>query len=78
MNASTLDQVWTTSGNEKQLQVRFNDWNHQIKYFTIHGESTDGKRLVGVLDSGEKISFSKESRGWSLYYHEAEFTAKAV
>ncbi len=43
------------------------DWNHEIKFFTISGMSTDGKRFVGTLDTGERISFPKRSRGWELY-----------
>lgn len=78
MNWLTLEQVWKAQGKKSKVKVRFNDWSHQIKYFTIQGESSDGKRLVGVLDNGEKISYSKRSKGWSLYYKEAENTAKAV
>lgn len=78
MNWHTLERVWRASGRKNNLRVRFNDWTHQIKYFTIVGESSDGKRFVGMLDSGEKMSFSKKSRGWSLYYPESEFQAHAV
>lgn len=78
MNWQSLEKVWVTAGRKTQIKVRFNDWTHQIKYFTIHGESSDGKRFIGILDSGEKMSFSKRSRGWSLYYPEAEFQAHAV
>lgn len=73
MKWMSLDKVWRLSGNKEKLKVRFCDWTHQIKYFTIHGESTDGKRLNGILDSGEKISFPKKSRGWSMYQTEDEF-----
>lgn len=62
----SLEKVWKLSG-QKKCNVRFMDWAHQIKYFTIMGESTDGRRFVGTLDSGEKISYSKRSRGWELY-----------
>jgi hypothetical protein len=78
MNWITLEKVWRQSGFKLDLKVRFNDWTHQIKYFKIMGESSDGKRLVGELDSGEKMSFFKKSRGWSLYYPESEFQAHAV
>lgn len=76
-NAS-LERVWRQAGRKDQVKVRFNDWTYEIKYFTIMGESSDGKRFVGVLDSGEKMSFSKKSRGWSLYYPESEYQAHAV
>src|SRR5690606_32708777 len=55
------------AGRKKNCKVRFCDWDQHIKYFTIMGESTDGKRFVGTLDSGEKISFSKRSQGWEVY-----------
>ena len=77
MNWMSIDKVWKTAGR-KNIKVRFNDWTHQIKYFTILGESSDGKRFVGTLDSGEKMSFNKKSRGWSLYYSESEHQAHAV
>lgn len=78
MNWHSIERVWKTQGSKAQVKVRFNDWTHHIKYFTIHGESTDGRRLIGTLDSGEKMSFSKRSRGWSLYYPESEHQAHAV
>ena len=78
MDWFSLEKVWIQAGRKNEVKVRFNDWSHQIKYFTIVGESSDGKRFVGTLDSGEKMSFSKKSRGWSLYFSEDEFSAKAV
>ena len=63
----SLQRLWVKSGRQDNLKVRFNDWSHQIKYFVIKGESSDGKRFVGTLDNGEKISFSKKSRGWKFY-----------
>ncbi len=74
----SLERVWKTAGRQLQIKVRFNDWSHTIKYFIIHGESNDGKRFNGTLDSGEKISFSKKSRGWDMYHPEMELAAKAV
>ena len=68
----SLDKVWRSAGR-KQVKVRFNDWTHQIKYFVIVGESSDGKRFIGTLDTGEKMRFSKKSRGWSLYQSEDEY-----
>jgi hypothetical protein len=67
MNWMTLEHLWRAAGSTDQLKVRFNDWNFQIKYFVIKGESSDGKRFVGVLDNGEKMSYSKKSKGWHLY-----------
>lgn len=78
MQTRTIDQLWRLSAQKNGLKVRFNDWSYAIKYFTITGESTDGKRLVGKLDNGEAISYSKRSRGWSVYSVEAEQNAKAV
>lgn len=77
MNWYSIEKVWKSAGR-KQVKVRFNDWTQQIKYFMILGESTDGKRLIGKLDSGEKMSFSKRSRGWTIYAPEDEFQAHAV
>lgn len=78
MNWVSLERCWRLNGRKSNLRVRFNDWTHQIKYFVIMGESSDGKRFIGKLDSGEKISFSKRSRGWSLYHPGNEYGAKAV
>jgi len=78
MNWQSLEKVWKSSGRKFNVKVRFNDWTHQIKFFVIQGESSDGKRFVGTLDSGEKISFSKRSRGWTLYAPEDEHQAHAV
>lgn len=72
MNSWSLEKVWRAAGR-KNVKVRFNDWTYQIKFFTIMGESSDGKRFIGTLDSGEKMSFSKKSRGWSLYSPESEY-----
>lgn len=69
----SLETVWRTSGRKSHLKVRFYDWTHQIKYFVIMGESEDGKRFVGVLDNGERMSFRKKSRGWCLYEPADEF-----
>jgi hypothetical protein len=73
MNWHTLERVWKAAGRKTKVRVRFNDWTHQIKFFTILGESSDGKRFIGTLDSGEKMSFSKKSRGWSLYVPQDEY-----
>jgi hypothetical protein len=78
MNWYTLEKVWSAGGAKSHIKVRFNDWGQQIRYFIILGESSDSKRFVGQLDSGEKMSFSKKSRGWSLYSPEDEFQARAV
>jgi hypothetical protein len=77
LNWISLEQVWKLNGRQ-MIKVRFNDWSHSIRFFTIAGESDDKKRFIGTLDSGEKMSFSKRSRGWSLYYPESEWMAKAV
>lgn len=78
MNWHSLERVWRRSGRKGHLKVRFCDWTHQIKYFTILGESSDGKRFIGTLDTGEKMSFSKRSRGWFLYEKDDEYQAHAV
>lgn len=78
MDWLSLDRCWRMNGRKKNLKVRFNDWTHQIKYFEIMGESSDGKRFIGMLDNGEKMSFSKRSRGWTLYYPGNEYEARAV
>ena len=74
----SLERCWRAGGRKDQLKVRFNDWTYEIKYFVIMGESSDGKRFVGVLDSGEKMGFSKRSRGWTIYYPGTEYQAHAV
>lgn len=67
MRWMSLNKAWNLAGRKKNCKVRFCDWDQHIKYFTIMGESTDGKRFVGTLNSGEKISFSKRSQGWEVY-----------
>lgn len=79
MHWFSLERVWRSAGRKNHIKVRFTDWSHQIKYFVITGESSDGKRFVGVLNTGEKMSFSKKSRGWMLYIQDDEVqTAHAV
>lgn len=74
----TLEKLWKQFGQGSPVRVRFNDWSYQIKYFTIFELSKDRKFFTGELDNGEKMSFSKNSLGWSLYYPDDEFQAKAV
>jgi hypothetical protein len=78
MHWHSLEKVWVQSGRRNEIKVRFNDWSHAIKYFTIMGESSDGKRFVGQLNTGEKMSFSKKSRGWSAYHAGDEQGARAI
>jgi hypothetical protein len=78
MHWFSLEKVWVQSGRKNEIKVRFNDWSHSIKFFTIMGESSDGKRFVGQLNTGEKMSFSKKSRGWSLYQTGDEQGAHAI
>ncbi len=78
MKWQSLEKVWRLAGKKEQIKVRFNDWTQQIRYFVIDGETKDGKRFVGTLDSGEKMTFPKRSLGWTLYYPEAEYQAHAV
>jgi hypothetical protein len=78
MKWNTLDYVWKMAGRPKNLKVRFQDWSYQTKYFTLMGESEDGKRFIGKLDNGEKISYSKKSKGWALYHSGDEHHAQAV
>lgn len=75
---SSLEWCWRMSGRKKSLRVRFSDWTHEIKYFEIMGVSADGRRFVGKLDNGERMSFPKNSFGWSIYYPGNEFGAHAV
>jgi hypothetical protein len=78
MNNHTIERIWRQNGAKRNLRVRFQDWNQHIRYFVIIGETTDRRRLVGKLDSGEPISYPKKSRGWYVYYPSAEFDAHAV
>lgn len=68
----SLEKVWKLAGQKEKLKVRFCDWSHQIKYLMIVGESSDGKRILGILDNGEKMSYRKSQRGWFLYQPEDE------
>jgi hypothetical protein len=78
MSVHTIMSLWIQHDKKKNLKVRFEDWGHQIKYFTILAESDCGRRLVGKLDTGEPMSFSKISRGWALYGEGSESIARAV
>lgn len=78
MHWMSLERVYKMAGQKTNCKVRFCDWGHRIKFFQIMGESSDGRRFVGVLDSGEKISFSKKSKGWQVYTEGDEFMAHAV
>lgn len=78
MKDYSLESVWNMSDMKGGVRVRFNDWTHQIRWFEIHGETSDGHCLRGELDNGEKITYSKQSKGWIEYYNEAEYSAHAV
>ena len=41
LNWISLEQVWKNMGRKAEIKVRFNDWSHSIRYFTIMGESED-------------------------------------
>ncbi len=74
----TLEQLWELAGSKRGVKVRYIDWNHRWKYFEIHGKDSAGKNLVGVLCTGESISFDKDSRHWILYTPGDENMARAV
>lgn len=75
----SLERVWKMAGGRENCRVRFTDWNHEIKFFLIRGLSPDGKRVTGTLDTGERISFPRRSRGWEVYTDGDERTlAQAV
>ena len=74
----TIGQVWMENKMELGIKVRWRDWGHKHIYFTIEGLDQDQKRVVGTLDSGEKISYPMTSKGWKVYYPGDELTAKAV
>ena len=78
MKWMSLENVWKAAGSKQNLKVRFNDWSQTVKYFSILRESTDGRRYLGELDSGEKVSYFKSSKGWSEYTSEDELSAHAV
>jgi hypothetical protein len=78
MHWFSLGKVWKLAGRKSEIKVRFCDWSHQIRYFSIHGESPDGKKIIGTLDNGEKISFPKRLKGWSLYQAGDEYEPHAV
>lgn len=73
-----IETLWLESGKEKNLKVRFRDWNYKIKYFVIEGYSSNQDKLIGVLDNGEIIEFEKDNMGWELYFDGYEDFAKAV
>ena len=78
MNWLSLERVYRAAGRTSKLRVRFNDWTHTVKYFTILKESRDGERFIGLLDSGERMAFFKKQKGWSIYSPGDEFSAHAV
>jgi hypothetical protein len=78
MKWQTIESLWMESGMKVGLRVRFIDWNHQVQFFMITGESSDGKNILGKLDNGEAMSFSKSSAGWTLYTYDNRERARAV
>lgn len=74
----TLLELWDQHARKPQLKVRYKDWNHRWKHFVIEGIDETGKFLLGVLDSGESIRYSAQSRHWKIYEDGDEETARAV
>lgn len=70
--------LWEKSGREKNLKVRFVDWNHQIRFFIIEDFCRKTNKLKGTLDTGEKITYPDDSLHWKLYEDGDELVAKAV
>lgn len=71
-------QLWQQNRESKDLKLRYCDWNHRVKYVRIVGESSDGNSLIGVLATGEEVSFPKSSEFWHVYQDGDENQARAI
>ena len=73
-----LNDVWKNNNYQKDLKVRYVDWNFKHKYFQIKDYSSCGTKIVGLLDTGEQISYPIDSEFWVLYELGHEQAAKPV
>jgi hypothetical protein len=73
----TLDKIWNKHNRKQKLKVRYQGWDHSIKYFTVFGINVDKTLLFGELDNGETASFPITSDHWCEYHDGLENNARA-
>ncbi len=73
-----LETLWTNNQKKLNLKVRYKDWNYKLKYFQITGVDEKSKKLIGIDDLGEKVSYALDSDHWELYFEGLENNPKAV
>jgi len=74
----TISSLWKENGEKVGLKVRYLDWGHKHKYFSIEGTDEKKKFLLGTLDNGEKIKYAVNSSPWKVYEINDEKSAQAV
>lgn len=79
MHSTTLRDIWESSAPLREnLRVRYQGWDHKIKFFKPTMVDRDNLIIEGELDNGEVIRFPIDSHSWSLYDDGMENGAKAV
>ena len=73
-----IGEIWEESGRPLKLKVRWYGWGHRHRFFEIHGFDEKSQRFFGVLENGEKITFSSSSQHWKVYELGDENHARAV
>lgn len=73
----TLEQIWKSSNGKSNLKVRYQGWDHSIKYFSIFGVSVDKTQIFGEYDNGDHASFPAVSDHWCIYHKGLENNAAA-
>lgn len=73
----TIADLWKESEEKKGLKVRYIDWHHGHRFFTIEQYDAKNSSFVGRLDCGEKITYPSNSLHWKLYEEGDEEMARA-
>lgn len=74
----TLEGIWNKHHHRTKLRVRYQGWDHSIKYFTVFGINIDKTLLFGELDNGESVTYPLTSDHWCVYSDGIEQNAKAA
>jgi hypothetical protein len=76
----TLLEIWQKQDPKKQknLRVRFQDWNHRWRYFIIQEFDAEQKMFKGILDNKESAEYHADSSFWKEYQEGDETAARAI
>lgn len=79
MKTQSLETWWENFRIKgEELKLRYQDWDHRIRFFTPKRMNKEGTHLEGELDNGEVIKFPVGSDHWQEYQDGMEEGAKAV